>query len=267
MALVIRAPYPDAGGGMRAWVPTDAATQPVSWFDPKDSSTMTMSGGLISQLRSKVGTVVANASGGLQPTYNGTARNGLPGVVFNGGTAMTLNSVATFPAGKAASTVAVVGYGSGTASNQTFFAHGGGLANSAQRVIGYNNNNANDIWISNVGAAEFSTPPKWYQLDHAVIAEQPTGDNPTIMFSVDGVSGMMSTSGVVDTGSSVGFLGQLDDNFGRVTGTLQEQVLYPGNLTSDDRSKLQGYLAWNNNQQGNLPSGHPYKSAPPMVPA
>lgn len=46
-------------------------------------------------------------------------------------------------------------------------------------------------------------------------------------------------------------------------GDWGEIVLSDAPLSSTDAQKLEGYLAWQWGQQGSLPSGHPYKSAPP----
>ena len=37
------------------------------------------------------------------------------------------------------------------------------------------------------------------------------------------------------------------------------------NITTDTQQKIQGYLAWKWGTEGNLPTGHPYKSAPPTT--
>jgi len=37
------------------------------------------------------------------------------------------------------------------------------------------------------------------------------------------------------------------------------------NITTDTQQKIEGYLAWKWGTEGNLPTGHPYKSAPPTT--
>ncbi|MBS0453959.1 MAG: hypothetical protein JSS14_21875 [Proteobacteria bacterium] len=44
-----------------------------------------------------------------------------------------------------------------------------------------------------------------------------------------------------------------------------EAVAVEGNISDTDRQKIEGYLAWQWGLQGNLPSGHPYKSAAPTT--
>jgi hypothetical protein len=48
-------------------------------------------------------------------------------------------------------------------------------------------------------------------------------------------------------------------------GLFGEIVITSGLLTTDERNKIQGYLAWKWGLVGNLPIGHPYKDAAPTV--
>jgi hypothetical protein len=61
------------------------------WFDASDSSTITASGGKISQWRDKssTGLVTNQANASLQPTYTTAGQNGLNVVTFNGGQYLT----------------------------------------------------------------------------------------------------------------------------------------------------------------------------------
>jgi hypothetical protein len=46
-------------------------------------------------------------------------------------------------------------------------------------------------------------------------------------------------------------------------GQIAEVLVFNSALTTSDRQKIEGYLAWKYGLQGNLPAGHPYKSAAP----
>lgn len=46
-------------------------------------------------------------------------------------------------------------------------------------------------------------------------------------------------------------------------GYLGEVIIYHSVLTTSDRQKVEGYLAWKWGLESNLPSNHPYKNAPP----
>ena len=48
-------------------------------------------------------------------------------------------------------------------------------------------------------------------------------------------------------------------------GNLNEIVIVEGYLSTDDRQKMEGYLAHKWGTTGSLPAGHPYKTDPPTV--
>lgn len=48
-------------------------------------------------------------------------------------------------------------------------------------------------------------------------------------------------------------------------GDVAELIFGTGTLTTDEVARIEGYLAWRWGLVASLPSGHPYKSAPPLV--
>jgi hypothetical protein len=48
-------------------------------------------------------------------------------------------------------------------------------------------------------------------------------------------------------------------------GQIGEVIIISGDLTSADRQRMEGYLAWKWALESKLPSGHPYKSLPPTA--
>ena len=48
-------------------------------------------------------------------------------------------------------------------------------------------------------------------------------------------------------------------------GIIGEVIVVVGVITSDEKAKLEGYLAWKWGLEGDLPIGHTYKSAAPTV--
>jgi hypothetical protein len=63
------------------------------------------------------------------------------------------------------------------------------------------------------------------------------------------------------TGSILNFFS--DPGTDHMTGGLHEVMNFTSTLTTDDRQKMEGYLAWKYGVQTNLPAGHPYFSSPP----
>lgn len=75
---------------------------------------------------------------------------------------------------------------------------------------------------------------------------------PPVAATINNPSGVVIGSGSRDTG-----LNQFFD------GDLAEVVAIRSNLSTDDRQRLEGYLAWKWGLETNLPSNHPYKYSPP----
>lgn len=71
------------------------------------------------------------------------------------------------------------------------------------------------------------------------------------------------------TGHTVNTVGNVhcggNGSNGAPQGTYGAFVVGNGTITTDDRQKLEGYLAHHFGIQGNLPGGHPYKSFPPLI--
>jgi len=55
-------------------------------------------------------------------------------------------------------------------------------------------------------------------------------------------------------------------DFLRLIGNIHEIILFDGALSTDDRQKVEGYLAWKWGLESDLPAVHPYKAAPPAGP-
>ena len=63
-------------------------------------------------------------------------------------------------------------------------------------------------------------------------------------------------------------IGQSHNNDGNtVEGMIGEVLVFARVLTTDDRQLVEGYLAWKWGLQANLPVGHPYEDAAPIVEA
>jgi trimeric autotransporter adhesin len=54
-------------------------------------------------------------------------------------------------------------------------------------------------------------------------------------------------------------------NANGMNGKMSEVVMVSSTLPTDDRQKLEGYLAWKWGLTANLPVDHPYKTTPPTV--
>jgi hypothetical protein len=85
----------------------------------------------------------------------------------------------------------------------------------------------------------------------------------------DSTSSAISIDGNTETTGDAGTEGVTDFHVGGRTasnamdGFIGEIIATNATLSTSDKEKAQGYLAWKWGLEGNLPIGHPYKSAAP----
>lgn len=80
-----------------------------------------------------------------------------------------------------------------------------------------------------------------------------------------GIDGYTPYSGTWDCLGVGVFASDSQSNSSAWGAPIAEVVLVTGTVTTTLRQIIEGYLAWKWGLQGNLPSGHPYKSAAPTV--
>jgi hypothetical protein len=245
------------------WMPSDLGTL-AAWYDAGDASTITIQTG-VSEWRDKSrnNRHISQANTSLQPAYDGSSK-----VTFNG-TSHYLFSTSPFMYSAGAATVYIVCKDGGSSADDWVIAEG----NSATTTQLYS------PCIYGTSAAM----RVMYRTNDATTKWNETGLN-TAAFD-----GTINLLGFTDTGTSVSTyidavvdinayaytrLATTLDRFSigalvRSTianhwnGDIHEIVICSSALSQTDREKLEGYLAWNNGTQANLPVGHPYKNAAP----
>ncbi len=250
------------------WNPSMIST--ALWLDAADASTITQSGGAVSQWNDKSGNNRhATATSTARPTFGATAFNSKPGLTFNGtANVLRADALATIAQGNDSpfSTVAVF-----NASSGSTFRNIAGFGSSA--------------------GTEYFHP---FQIDNNnnLLQSRRTTNSPLIQKNITGSSGISSniivgftfsgTTGFIYKNGTQDATGDLDvDTFGSspnqfaigalprdtVSGflafTLAELVITTGVLSTTNRQKLEGYLAHKWGLTANLPAGHPYKTVGP----
>jgi hypothetical protein len=250
------------------WTP--AAITTALWLDAADASTITESGGVVSQWGDKSGNgrSASQSDSLLRPTFSSSAFNSKQSIVFSGssnsrllGTGTGLSTVASIfvAAQDTGSTSAIAGIYTSGAENV-----GGSFG--LQRTTG------NVALVDGVGAA----PTNSANTTSAI-------SQPTVLSAV---YTQASTSG-----SSIFFNGALEESFtgagvsvninppnfqigGRTQGTqplrvfkgnISEVILLAASASADTRQRIEGYLAHKWGLSANLPADHPYKSAAPTL--
>lgn len=242
---------PASGGG--AWTP--AALSPVEWWDFSDAATVTSSGGLISAISSK-GSGARSASQGTS-TYRPsvTTINGVTAAQFDGSddhlslssslsttTGMTVAQVFTRPA-------------SGVLSQPM----GGTTSGTPPYATQWFTDNVrySALWASGSSYATHggaSTSTGAFQ--HIIVK----GASTTLLYQDGTAVGTPQTT--LSGQGSITYLGRRASNYHN--GKIGELVVVASDISTAEREKLEGYLAHKWGMAGALPSGHPYKSAPPV---
>ena len=237
-------------GGVAAvpWTPADLPDLAL-WLDADDASTITLNGSNVSQWDDKSGNGnnVAQATATNQPTYTASGLNGKPVLTFDGDWFSSLSlslpqfsvslvetstqntAIIYYPVGFGAGGISV----GGTFFTQKFAINGtGSLASTENSVL-----NAPTIIFGG-------------------------SNNLGRQLSVNGNA--PATDATAQSISQI-TIGQRSDGFWQFFGTIAEAVLTNNLLSTDDRQKLEGYLAWKWGLEANLPASHPYKTTPPTV--
>jgi hypothetical protein len=229
------------------------------WLDATDvngNGTSLANGASISTWTDKSGRG-NNATGGVSPTFSNNT------VTFNGTTQyLTIPGISSFPSNE--SWFAVFQF-TGTGTNK-----GWNLLGSSSVTGGRGMQVYRVTTDYNFGA------DKW---GFGTIALTPILQNTTCIGDFTYASGPTNgifnvyVNGVVTSGSpqTVSFSGSGGTNLGVGSsgnffwqGTISELVSYNLSLTTSDRQKIEGYLAWKWGLTGSLPSTHPYKNSRPL---
>jgi collagen type I/II/III/V/XI/XXIV/XXVII alpha len=230
---------------------------------------ITQSAGKVNQWNdwSGSGNHIAQGNTGNQPPYGATAFNtSYPGLTFSGAQLLR-RSITALPAGTLISVFAV-----GQMSN----------VGGDNRIVSFGVAGSTDttgthyIPLLRYGTLAFITSYSGGDL----AAGAATYDTPAVFGTVP--SGTQHTAYSNGTASSTSFTypstyapsafgigadGSASFVSSPLTGIISEVVIVTGAISSADIDRVNGYLAWKYGLQGNLPTGHAYKSAAPTAAA
>ena len=263
------------------WTPDALSADLALWLDADDASTITLNGSTVSQWDDKSGNTrhASQATASLQPTYLATGFNGKPTLQTDGNDTLELGAT-SLGRNVGGITAAIVG---------------------VHPVVPGFLSNANELYIStpNINDTRFAFTPNptastanryalaGRRLDTDQYQTSSTSTDPVANSGNQWIrvgqlaysSGVANhwTDGTQDQTSApfqtAGFTSDTDSlrtsilsgiNNLPAGSQLCEIVLTHSTMTTDDRQKLEGYLAWKWGLVANLPSGHPYKIKPPV---
>jgi hypothetical protein len=245
-------------GGTRLWTPSAIAT--ALWLDADSPSSITLNGSTVSQWNDKSGNGrnFSQPSGSLQPAYNASSKliaftN--DALVYSG--SIPLAGAGAFIVGNlystSASNTGVLSFNSG---GQDYLA-GGFLPWSSGFSAGLPS--GADAYYNGSGNNNRSYTMNSTMLYGYVTTEGIYGNGSLLYSANNGTTPLTLTYGAIGARSN-GASASLGSNV-----DISEIILTASPLSTPDRQKLEGYLAWKWGLVANLPADHPYKSLPPTV--
>jgi hypothetical protein len=231
------------------------------WLDGADSSTITLSSGIITQWNDKSGNGRNTTTIGGSPTFssnfinlNGSSTY-LVGPYINTTEYLTMFVIATvdFSQGVYAYYYRLLSVGSTSANDYNSPSYASILHNPDSTQIGGFRN-----FATNFGSVTTNTT--------FLICLQYDGTTSTNFINGTSASSVASTGSFGTTSYSIGRDVGNTDGGGAYTywpGKVGEVIIFNSSLSNIQRQQVEGYLAWKWGLKDSLPSSHPYKLFPP----
>jgi hypothetical protein len=231
-------------------------------FDAARADLITLNGSNVSAWASRFGSLTASqATAGNQVPYSATGRNGKPALLPDG-TAKFLNldQLASWPSGTQEEHVFAQAYYANAAGQswRVLLAHGS-ASNASRQVLKRDNTELGGV-TTGVSGTDTFPGTTWINVDKIVSGW--IGAAGTEVFTNGNET--LARSFSINTGSNTrGYIFQFWSLNGWWNGACQDLIAYNRKLTTDERQKVEGYLAAKWDTRALLPAGHPYKSALP----
>jgi hypothetical protein len=246
-----------------SFVPTDLYNTAL-WLDASDSSTITLSGNNVIQWNDKSGSglnVFKNISSP-SPTYVTNVLNSKPVVNFVVGQfleTLSLNPSSTFTTDGIDSTIFLI-----------TIMKGDGVNNLSSYGLSITDNNyvLRAPWSESSKILDIGDRLNFNNNLNNQIVLFSIGRNGTNMFfynngSLIGLNTNSPLSSIVTNITQKLLIGSSVAN--SYDGYLAEFIIFKTALSTDERQKVEGYLAWKWGLNSNLPSNHPYKLSNPIT--
>ena len=234
-------------GSQVDWTPSAIAH---IWYDASDASTITLTNGLITELRDKTSTGVDLVPGaGYEPSMSNLYFNGPDAIDFGTtgrkylfNNTVGTNSTAPNPVNIFSVAKYTVGGSKFSSSNTLTATNNRVIMMGQHNTMNFYNLGNTDVYINGVNTGPTNTFTS-VQSPAIINTEQTNTAN--------------------DTGFGIAKYHTRTDRGWK--GVISEVVVLNSILTAAERSKIEGYLAHKWGLSGNLPSTHTYKNAKPII--
>lgn len=243
------------------------------WLDAADASTITLNGSTVSQWSDKSGNQrhVAQGTAALQPSYQAPGLNGYPVVDFERarGTWLQTDSFPTtsIPAINIISVVRWQTTGATVTDIQTIVDNN----HTGSPLQGFVLQDRPDLvnkpltlahipnFVTGARSATTVGNGAW-----RIVASRLVNNGDDFLYVDGGTETRGTNGGAFNLTSALRVGGSI--SWGRpFNGEVAEKIITTSDLSTADRQKLEGYLAWKWGLEANLPAGHPFKNTPPTA--
>jgi len=245
-----------AVGGVKLWRPDELGADLALWLDAEDTASITLNGSTVSQWDDKSGNArhASQPTSSLQPTYNTTGLNSKPTIDFDGTddffSVPEFNTVTVFLVGN-----------QGTITRPQLSGADPNTSKPAWNVnnnnVAYRNDSSGTIRAVFPGGSTTEFAIGGIQLDisgNQVLINGNGGTITTFSETLIAIDGKVNTVGRDFAGAE-----QFTD------GAIAEIITLNNLPSTEDRQRVEGYLAWKWGLESNLPIGHPYQLYPPYI--
>ena len=241
------------------WTPAQMTT--AAWYDASDAATLTLSGSSVTAWADKSGNDLHLVQGvaNKQPQFGVNTINGMTTVKFDGSNDNLVTGSNPFAAGGISDAMVIVVHRHDASARGTLFSLSGTSANTGRWQ-------AHAPWTSTMyfdaGGGRINTS-YGVAVGDVILASfyNSTTEGVQQVYKNGALLVGDTTANSTNTVGNI-FMGSSADTQYQNT-SIAEMIIINGTVGVDDRQKLEGYLAHKWGQAGNLPAGHPYKSASP----
>jgi hypothetical protein len=243
-------------GGPKLWRPDELGSSLALWLDAEDTASITLNGGNVSQWSDKSGNGrhATQATAANQPEYVASTAilGGKPSV---GGTAATgYELVGTItPSFAAREWLLVCAYLDGVTASFP------GPSTFPNLISGPGAFGALRAGLGSAGTADWVSSNMWVAFPYRNGAETTSTTAlpmPATLLRFQGPDTVTQTWGIGFNQATTGRTWR---------GPIGEVIAVGETLSTADRQKAEGYLAWKWGLEANLPVNHPFKSTPPTA--
>ena len=263
------------------WTPAQLGSSLTMWLDANDASTLTLNGSTVSQWDDKSGNGfhAVQSTASYQPTYNPTGFNSKPSLFFD-----ATNDLMACNATNSSSQAdlffgAAFQYLSDSTNWRPIVAHNTSETSSCagtlhlQRRSTESEIGVHDSGRVDTGSAYTVQVTDLFEPRIATVGRNggTNGQNGALTVTATGpsqptyITQATQSWATSEATSRIQIGGRQQASTGWANAYISEVIVCNTDLSTADREKVEGYLAWKWGLEGELPAAHPYIDGPPLL--